>query len=132
MHHAVIVDRITALIFMPAYLSLESIYAEQCVRYAISRGYRLVGVLRDWGEIDHRLRTGRAGLVVVGRGEHSGVQPPESVREQTISIRSGAASARARVPMNAGPSVAREVTAYRTGYNDGFVDCATIAGSRPV
>jgi hypothetical protein len=62
--------RDSAVIFVPPTLSLDGIYAQNCISYALGRGYQLAAVIRDWRQIDQMLQDGRAGVVVVGRGEH--------------------------------------------------------------
>jgi hypothetical protein len=62
--------RDSAVIFVPPTLSLDGIYAQECILYVLNRGYQLAAVIRDWRQIDRMLQDGRAGVVVVGRGKH--------------------------------------------------------------
>ncbi|GGN40605.1 hypothetical protein FHR83_006999 [Actinoplanes campanulatus] len=61
---------IAAVIFIPPSISLDSIYATQCVEYALQRGYRLTAIIREWSVVEHYLCSGSAMVVVVARHEH--------------------------------------------------------------
>jgi hypothetical protein len=120
--------RICAVIFIPPNLSLDSLYAEECIAYVISRGYQLAAIVRDWADVDTSLIIGTAQVVIVARNEHRGNRPAEVAGEQTQIIeRRNGAIGRCSVerPRN------ELVGAYRSGYTDGFVDCLTLRRNPP-
>jgi hypothetical protein len=74
--------RASAVIFVPSTLSLDGAYAQECITYALDRGYQLAAIERDWRRIDRMLQEGRAGVVVVGRERHTACPASEEVTQK--------------------------------------------------
>ena len=116
-----------AVVYIPDGIECDDgLHMRRGIAHAERRGYRLLGVLRDWARV---LRLEAEGAVVVfARREHAASVSRwdvkrEFVGEETCSL----------VPFKVdGEIVSRtsvmhnEVTAYRSGYADGYLDSATI------
>ncbi len=120
--------RIYAVIFIPPDLSLDSLYAEECIAYVVERGYCLAAIFRTWADVDASLILNTAQVVVVARNEHRGDRPAEVVGEKTQAIeRHAGAVGRCSVerPRN------EVVGPFRPGYPDGLVGCLALRRNPP-
>lgn len=119
-----------AVVYVPDELDRDdALYARQGIAHAERRGYRLVGVVRN---VKLALSLAAEGAVVVlAKQAHakllnSGVKH-ELVGEETSGlipfIMNGEIVGRHR-------GLAGEVTAYRSGYADGFVDSVTLQSAK--
>lgn len=132
---------ITAIIFVPRDHPLDHRFVEACMGHVARRGYRLFEILRDWDAVDARLGSGAAQVVVVATrthraGEVDRVEVVDEERTRVIRQRNSAVGRRwvadSPTPLNipqfgdSDASLRVEVAAYRSGYADGYVDCATV------
>jgi hypothetical protein len=62
--------RDSAVIYVPPTISLDGLYTQERISYALGRGYQLAAVERDWRKIERMLREGLASVVVVAREQH--------------------------------------------------------------
>lgn len=58
-----------AVIVIPPQLSLDSLYARECITYALDRGYQLAAIVRDWNDVDI---INAAQTVIVARSVYPG------------------------------------------------------------
>lgn len=110
----------------------DGLMARRGVAHVERRGYRFIGVLRDWS---HVIRLAREGVVVVFAGRAHSASPHvagirrEFVGEETCAL----------IPLlvngeiigrpaghDGASSMVNEVAAYRSGYADGYVDSTTL------
>lgn len=130
-------DSIQAIVYIPEGLARDGTYAVEGVAHIARRGYQLVGVLRDWTHVVRMLGAGAVSVVVFARLEHwdrsswaAWNVEREFVGEETRRLAwlkpQGAAVNRRASFESGGGAIINEVTAYRAGYADGYVDSTTI------
>ena len=120
-----------AIIYIPPGHPLDAQLVLSCMGHVIRRGYWLHTVLRDWDAVANCLAAGAAQVVVLatrthraGDGEWVDVVDEEATR---ILRQRNSAEGRHLAP---GATLNGEVAAYRSGYADGYVDCATLKSNR--
>lgn len=119
-----------AVIYIPDELDQDdALYARQGIAHAERRGYRLLGVVRN---AKHVLSLAAGGaMVVLAKQAHAKLLRPEINHELVGEETSGL------VPFIMNGEIvgrhagfANEITAYRTGYADGFVDSVTLQSAK--
>lgn len=104
----------------------DGLHMRRGIAHAERRGYRLVGVLRDWARV---LRLEAEGAIVVfARKEHAAAVSRwkvkrEFVGEETCGLIPFLADGEI---VGRHPAIHNEVSAYRSGYADGYLDSTTI------
>lgn len=122
-----------AVVYIPEDLEGDDgLCARQGVAHAERRGYRLAGVVRVW---KHVLTLAAEGTVVIfTRPEHAARHARyrsikrEFVGEETCGLIPFFANG--ELVGRSAHSVVNEVTAYRHGYADGFVDSTTLRSAQ--
>jgi hypothetical protein len=122
-----------AFVFVPPGIPSDGHYAREGVTHIERRGYRFAGVLRDPDHVEQFLDQGTAEIVVFARTVHRTAEwagtglRQEVVGEETRRL--------TPLPPQAHPlnrrgfepgSLDNEVSAYRRGYADGYVDAVTM------
>jgi hypothetical protein len=126
-----------AVVYIPEDVERDDgLMARRGVAHVERRGYRFVGVLRDWS---HVIRLAREGVVVVfarrahSASTHAAGMRREYVGEETCALIPFTANGETigRSAGHDGPSsMVNEVAAYRSGYADGYVDSATLRSAQ--
>jgi hypothetical protein len=123
-----------AVVYIPEDVeSDDGLMARRGVAHVERRGYRFVGVLRDWS---HVIRLAREGVVVVfarrahSASPHAAGMRREYVGEETCALIPFAANGEITGRHDGANSMVNEVAAYRSGYADGYVDSATLRSAQ--
>lgn len=59
-----------AIIYLPAGVALDSIYARQCMEHVTRHGYELRSIVQSWPAVEQLLCDGSAQVVVFASQEH--------------------------------------------------------------
>jgi hypothetical protein len=93
--------RDSAVIFVPPTVSLDGLYTQDCISYALGRHYQLAAIERDWRKIERMLREGLASVVVVAREQHHTYTESTADQTQVIQGQSQFTEDRVRRILNA-------------------------------
>lgn len=120
-----------AVIYVPPDRVVEEEFAARFWYHCAKRGYELYGVLRDWAMVERTLANSDIQIVVMPSPEgrdacrRATAALDDSATVRLVRPRQAVVGEAQQIVDEAGHST-REILAYRNGYAEGYVDCATV------